>query len=71
MPRTYQIRVRSEHSKAEEIRRSALKLGSCCVTTRPITEVNLVETLAEFKKHQDKSRFESWINSKCKNCEYD
>ena len=68
MPDNYQIRVRSEHSKAEEIRRRALKLGSCCVTTRPTTEPGLLETTAEFKKKQDKTKFEDWINKKCRNC---
>ena len=68
MPKTYQIRVRSEHSKAEEIRRRALKLGSCSVTTRPATGVNIVETLVEFKKIKDKSNFESWLKKKCKDC---
>lgn len=58
--------VRSENSKAEEIRKKALKCGAGSVSTRGTTNPNQKETTACFKKVADRKAFEAWALEKFK-----
>ncbi len=57
------VRVRSECSASEEIRKKALKFGAISVSTKG-TNPNQEETTACFKKVADRRAFETWLKSK-------
>lgn len=58
--------IRCEKTKAEEIRRKALKCRAGSVSTRGTNNPNQIETVAQFKKASDKEAFEKWATKKFK-----